>query len=190
MNFIAMVEQDKQFRKGSPKAGGLKRRRSPSPPPWRKAQKPSSDARNGTEANRKGPRDRRKQESFAREQTRINQIQEAEQMRQWVSKEDEFVLKQSKKKAQIRMREGRAKPIDSLAVTLSIIDPTVDLLEDDVARSDVDIVNPEGVIDDLSMTELQELEKDIAHYAVLESSSSNLAYWKVSTRRPKTTTSS
>ena len=137
-------------------------------------------SRYSNEEGRKGSQDRRKQESFAREQTRINQIQEAEQMRQWVSKEDEFVLKQSKKKAQIRMREGRAKPIDLLAVTLSIIDPTVDLLEDDVAPSDMDIVNPEGVIDDLDMKELQELEKDIAHYTVLESSSNNLAYWKVS----------
>ena len=103
-------------------------------------------------------------------------------MRQWVSKEDEFVLKQSKKKAQIRMREGRAKPIDLLAVTLSVIDPTVDLLDDDATLSDMDIVNPEGVVDDLDMAELQELEKDISHYTVLESSSSNLAYWKVSTK--------
>ena len=139
-----------------------------------------NDSRGDIEDSQRGPQERRKQETFAREQTRINQIQEAEQMRQWVSKEDEFVLKQSKKKAQIRMREGRAKPIDLLAVTLSIIDPTVDLLEDDIAPSDLDIVNPEGVVDDLNMKELQELEKDIAHYNVLESSQSNLIYWKVS----------
>ena len=172
---------------GSPIGGSLKRRRSPSPPPWRKAQKQvkrenhAGNSKSLMEDGQKGPQERRKQESFAREQTRINQLQEAEQMRQWVSKEDEFVLKQSKKKAQIRMKEGRAKPIDLLAVTLSIIDPTVDLLEDDIAPSDLDIVNPEGVIDDIDIKGLQELEKDIAHYTVLESSSSNLAYWKVGT---------
>ena len=123
--------------------------------------------------------DRRKQESFAREQTRLNQIQEAEQMREWVSKEDEFVLKQSKKKAQIRVKEGRAKPIDWLAVVLSIIDPTKDLLEDDTMDTELEVVDPEGVIEDLHHAQLQELEKDIATYLVLESNMSNRDFWNV-----------
>lgn len=123
--------------------------------------------------------DRRKQESFAREQTKLNQIQEAEQMREWVSREDEFVLKQSKKKAQIRVKEGRAKPIDWLAVILSIIDPTKDLLEDDTLDSELDVVDPEGVIEELDHAQLQDLEKDIATYMVLETNASNRAFWDV-----------
>ena len=100
-------------------------------------------------------------------------------MKEWVSKEDEFVLKQSKKKAQIRVREGRAKTIDWLAVILSVIDPTKDLLDDDSADPELDIMDPEGLIDELGSKELQELEKDIDNYEVLESNRSNRAYWNV-----------
>ena len=89
------------------------------------------------------------------------------------------MLKQSKKKAQIRVKEGRAKPIDWLAVVLSVIDPTKDLLEDDTMDSELDVVDPEGVIEDLDHAELQELEKDIATYLVLESNMNNRAYWNV-----------
>ena len=41
-----------------------------------------------------------------------------EQSRQFVADEDKFVLRQSKKKADIRVREGRAKPIDYLTFNL------------------------------------------------------------------------
>ena len=117
------------------------------------------------------------QESFAREQTRRNQAQEAEQMREWVSKEDEFVLKQSKKKAHIRVREGRARSIDWLAVTLDVVDPTKDLLEDEGVDSDVDVVDPVGVFEGLGLLELQELGKEIQSYLTLETNSQNRKYW-------------
>ena len=119
------------------------------------------------------------QESFAREQTRLNQIQEAEQMREWVSREDDFVLQQSKKKAQIRVKEGRAKSIDWLAVTLGVIDTTRDPLREDETGADLDVVDPAGVFEDLTTTQLQALGKDIDTYMVLESSLSNRRYWKV-----------
>lgn len=164
-----------------------KRSRSRSPPPWHRPAKQSrnsghSRGPNGTisHSSHDGDvQDRRKQESFVREQTRLNLIQEAEQMREWVSKEDEFVLKQSKKKAQIRVKEGRAKPIDWLAVVLSIIDLTKDPLEDDTMDSELDVVDPEGVIEDLDHAQLQELEKDVATYLVLESNVKNRAFWNV-----------
>jgi hypothetical protein len=41
-----------------------------------------------------------------------------EQSEQFVADEDKFVLKQAKKKADIRVRENRAKPIDYLAFNL------------------------------------------------------------------------
>lgn len=150
------------------------RSRSPSPPRARavKALRPGDPSNDGVS-------DRRKQESFAREQTRLNQIQEAEQMRHWVSQEDEFVLKQAKKKAKIRVKEGRAKPIDWLAVTLSIIDPTRDLLEEGNTASELDVVGPDGVFEGLDETQLRNLEKDIDVYITLESNRSNCDYWKV-----------
>lgn len=122
---------------------------------------------------------RKEQESFAREQTRLNQIQEAEQMREWVSKEDDFVLQQSKKKAQIRVKEGRAKAIDWLAVTLGVIDPTKDPLEDDEEEAEIDVVDPSSIFDGLTLPHLQDLEKEINHYNTLESNPSNRRYWNV-----------
>ena len=100
-------------------------------------------------------------------------------MREWVAKEDDFVLQQSKKRAHIRVREGRAKPIDWLAVTLGVIDPTKDPLEEDSNESDVDIVDPSAVFEGLDLPQLQDLGKDIETYMVLESNQGNRRYWKV-----------
>lgn len=100
-------------------------------------------------------------------------------MREWVSKEDEFVLQQSKKKAHIRVKEGRAKSIDWLAVTLGVIDSTRDLVEDDNDESDVEIVDPAAIFQGLIASQLQELGKDIATYMTLESNHSNRRYWNV-----------
>lgn len=126
-----------------------------------------------------GMAEKRDHDDFAREQTRLNQVQEAEQMREWVSKEDEFVLKQSKKKAQIRVREGRAKCIDWLAVTLAVQDKTTDSTEDDTDKLDIDVVDPAGVFEGLTLTELRDLGKDISTYITLESNPSNRRYWNV-----------
>ena len=128
---------------------------------------------------KEGTSERNRQENFAKEQTRLNQIQEAEQMRDWVSKEDEFVLKQSKKKAKIRVREGRAKIIDWLAVTLGAIDKSVVSIEDDVDDPNVDIINPAGVFEGLSQSQLHDLGKDIGVYLTLESNGTNRKYWSV-----------
>lgn len=159
-----------------------------SPPPW---QRPAKDHRRnqnqdrprrlgGDHAQDDDFKARKDQDIFAREQTRRNQIQEAQQMREWVAKEDDFVLQQSKKKAHIRVREGRAKSIDWLAVTLGVIDPTRDPLEEDSNESDIDIVDPSGVFEGLELPQLQDLAKDIDTYMALESNQSNRRYWKVS----------
>ncbi|KAI4129714.1 MAG: hypothetical protein LQ338_002098 [Usnochroma carphineum] len=160
-----------------------KRQRRSSPPPWDRASKsqrrsPTQDTphtvlQGGFEYSKVA----RHQESFAQQQTRRNQAQEAEQMREWVSKEDEFVLKQSKKKAHIRIKEGRAKPIDWLAVTLNVVDQTKDLLEDNGAESDVDVIDPAWVFEGLGMSESRELGKEIQSYLTLETNDQNREYW-------------
>ena len=109
---------------------------------------------------------------------RINQIQEDERMKEWVAQEDDFVLKQAKKKADIRVREGRAKPIDWLAVTLRIVDPTRNPLDDEVEEKDLDVVDPDSVFDGLSESELSELRKDIETYMNLEKDRKNRDYWR------------
>ncbi len=101
-----------------------------------------------------------------------------EQTRKWVSEEDSFVLKQAKKKADIRVREGRAKPIDWLAVILRVIDPDRYLLDDDEEEVQHDVVDPEGVFEGLNDAQLGELDNDIASYLALETNKKNLDYWK------------
>ncbi|CAG8971161.1 hypothetical protein HYALB_00010136 [Hymenoscyphus albidus] len=108
------------------------------------------------------------------------QTQDDEQTKRWVSQEDSFVLKQAKKKADIRVREGRAKPIDWLAVILRAIDPDRDLLDDDEEQEEVrvDVVDPEGVFEGLNDAQLGELETDIKSYLALETNTKNQDYWK------------
>ncbi|KAL8785168.1 MAG: hypothetical protein Q9213_003514 [Squamulea squamosa] len=160
-----------------------KRTRSSSPPPWERANKSRRQSpvpgkyERAFHPNGDDVGVQKHQENFAREQTRRNQVQEAEQMRIWVSKEDEFVLKQSKKKAHIRIKEGRAKSIDWLAVTLDAIDSTKDLLEDDGGDSDVEVVNPVAVFEGLELSQLQELGKEIQSYLTLETNAQNRKYW-------------
>ena len=98
-------------------------------------------------------------------------------MHEWISKEDDFVLKQSKKKAHIRVREGRAKPIDWLVVTLNVADSAWNLLEEDRTDFEVDVVDPTGIFEGLSLPRLQELGKEIQSYLTLEASPSNRKYW-------------
>jgi len=111
---------------------------------------------------------------------RSNQNNDDEQTRQWVSQEDSFVLKQAKKKADIRVREGRAKPIDWLAVILRVIDPDRDLLDDDEEEEvQIDVVDPEGVFEGLNDAQLQELESEIQSYRTLEKTNKkNQEYWE------------
>jgi hypothetical protein len=162
-----------------------RKRASPAPPPpW---QRPNKDHRRhhdqivprAVTSDNDGIAAKKEQESFTREQTRLNQIQEAQQMREWVSKEDEFVLTQSKKKARIRVKEGRAKTIDWLATTLSVLEPSQETLEDDGDQSEVDVVDPAGLLEGLNHEKLQELIMEIETYLTLETRNLNRNYWNV-----------
>lgn len=99
----------------------------------------------------------------------------------WVADEDRFVLQQAKRKSAIRAKSGRAAPIDWLAVTLAVIDPERNPLDDEIEDGGLDLVDPESVFEGLGEEELGELEKGIQTYVTLESSRSNLEYWNVST---------
>ncbi|KAK2027627.1 hypothetical protein LX32DRAFT_653801 [Colletotrichum zoysiae] len=101
-----------------------------------------------------------------------------EQSRQFVADEDKFVLKQAKKKADIRVREGRAKPIDLLAFNLRFIDSDRDVFDDDDADLHVDVPSPEEVLQGLDESQLRELDSDITSYHTLEQNHRNRDYWK------------
>ncbi|KAJ5174918.1 uncharacterized protein N7482_000795 [Penicillium canariense] len=167
-----------------PDRSGPRRSRSRSPSSWRQPQsrprnerdyrdRPDSDRRwdNGNSRDSQPSRN-------MRDQVRLNQLQEDEQAREWVAQEDIFVLKQAKKKAEIRVKEGRAKPIDWLTVTLRVIDPTRDPLDDEIADSELDVVDPDGVFEGLSQSQLEELEHDIETFLKLESNAQNRDFWQ------------
>lgn len=101
-----------------------------------------------------------------------------EQSRQFVADEDKFVLKQSKKKADIRVREGRAKPIDYLAFNLRYVDGDRDVFDEDDADIDIDVPDPVDVVKSLDAAEIKELDVDLASYHALETNSRNREYWK------------
>lgn len=98
----------------------------------------------------------------------------------WVADEDRFVLQQAKKKAAIRVKGGRAQLVDWLAVTLALIDPDRNPLDDEIDLEDLDLVDPVGLFEGVEDEELAELDKDIRTYQTLETSKSNLEYWNVS----------
>ncbi|CDM33601.1 hypothetical protein DTO013E5_1387 [Penicillium roqueforti] len=168
-----------------PNRSDSKRSRSRSPSSWGQPQKyPRRDDgewRNQQDSDRRWNNERSgpsQQPRNMRDQVRLNLIQEDQQEREWVAQEDVFVLKQAKKKAEIRVKEGRAKPIDWLTVTLRIIDPTRDPLDDEIADSDLDVVDPDGVFEGLSQTQLQDLEKDIDTFVNLETNAKNREFWQ------------
>ena len=97
----------------------------------------------------------------------------------WVADEDRFVLQQAKKKATLRVRAGRAKPIDYLAVTLRTVEPAKNGFEDDDDENDEPlVVNPEAVFEGMQEDDLAELEKGIDTYLALEKSKTNHDFWQ------------
>jgi len=97
----------------------------------------------------------------------------------WVAAEDKFVLRQAKRRAILRVRGGRAKPVDWLAVILRAIDKTDDFLDDNEHEGELDVVDPEGVFEGLSLSALKELAQDIQTYLDREMESSNMDFWTV-----------
>ncbi|KAF4556038.1 Hypothetical protein D9617_2g060050 [Elsinoe fawcettii] len=96
----------------------------------------------------------------------------------WVADEDRFVLQQAKKKAALRVKAGRAKPIDHLAVVLRTLDPSRDGFDEDDEEREVLVTSPETVFEALDSDDLVELEKEIDTYLALERSRFNHEYWQ------------
>jgi hypothetical protein len=103
----------------------------------------------------------------------------------WVAEEDQFVLRQAKRKAALRVKAKRPKPIDWLAVTLSVIDPTRNPLDEDEEAAELEVADPEGILESLDTKDLEELQKDIDTYLSLEHHPANKEYWQVSSVRQR-----
>jgi hypothetical protein len=128
------------------------------------------------------------------EEARLARLAESAQMAEWVAKEDDFQLEQSRRRAGIRMRENRAKAIDFLAINLRFADPAGGARssltgpgEEDVwgwedAGLEWDIDEPWLIFDNLTLDDMEELMSDIKIYLSLEKSPVNIEFWEVSIR--------
>ena len=139
-------------------------------------------SRKSTSSNQSDPKPNGLRGEFSKAQAKINQIQEAEQMREWVSKEDDFMLQQSKKKARIRIKEGRAKTVDKLIVTLGAAAMTESPSEEEEEEEVVEDLklDPLSLLENLDLQEIRDLTKAITSFVFLEKHPGIRKLWKVS----------
>lgn len=109
--------------------------------------------------------------------TRQTYLSQDEQSQRFVADEDKFVLKQSKKKADIRVREGRAKPIDLLAFNLRYLDSDRDVFDENDTDVHINVPAPTAVIEGLDESGAAELDAEITSYHTLETNARNREYW-------------
>lgn len=86
----------------------------------------------------------------------------------WEKKEEEFHFDQSKVRSEIRLREGRTKPID---VLIKHVDPSHEF--------DIEINEPYMVFKGLNVNEMEELHEDIKMHLDLDSETpTRVQYWE------------
>lgn len=119
------------------------------------------------------------------EESRMARLAESAQMASWVAKEDDFHLEQAQRRAVIRIKENRAKPIDLLSMNLKWADPNIIAEQeskqdddDDEAGLEIDLDEPYTIFEDLKLEETQELHQDIQMYLQLEKNDANLDFWR------------
>ncbi|OCU00325.1 cactin [Xenopus laevis] len=111
----------------------------------------------------------REREKTMREQEleMLQREKEAEHFKTWEEQEDNFHLQQAKLRSKIRIRDGRAKPIDLLAKYISAED-------DDLA---VEMHEPYTFLNGLTVSDLEDLLEDIQIYMELEQGK-NVDFWR------------
>ncbi|XP_053559098.1 splicing factor Cactin [Bombina bombina] len=111
----------------------------------------------------------REREKAMREQEleMLQREKEAEHFKTWEEQEDNFHLQQAKLRSKIRIRDGRAKPIDLLAKYISAED-------DDLA---VEMHEPYTFLTGLTVSDLDDLLEDIQIYMELEQGK-NVDFWR------------
>ncbi|KAJ0011711.1 hypothetical protein NQD34_012686 [Periophthalmus magnuspinnatus] len=113
----------------------------------------------------------REREKAMRE-TELEMLQrekEAEHFKTWAEQEDNFHLQQAKLRSKIRIRDGRAKPIDLLAKYISAED-------DDLA---VEMHEPYTFLNGLTVTDMDDLLEDIKACVYMElEQGKNVDFWR------------
>lgn len=121
------------------------------------------------------------------DQELLQRQKEAEQHEHWEQQEDEFILRQRRQKSKIRIRDGRAKPIDLFAHYIDIFGVKIDdsgqvrgyIQEEkiDLSESPVELLNPCDWFNSLRLSDLEELEPGIVDY-MNSDNEDNQHYWQ------------
>jgi hypothetical protein len=120
----------------------------------------------------------REREERMEELARTQREKEAEQFKEWEKQEDYFHLKQAKLRSKLRIREGRAKPIDLLARYINAFGDDIGRDENSDKNEEMasELVEPYLCLNGLRITDLEDLHEDIKVYMELDSEK-NLDYW-------------
>lgn len=141
-------------------------------------------------------RQRKREQEYQQKLNDVEFLQrqkEAEQHEHWEQQEDDFILRQHKHRSKIRIRDGRAKPIDLLAHYCDVFgakntsnspgnnrknEPSY-LQEEkiDLSDSPVELLNPCDWFNGLRESDLKALEPDIEIYMDADCEQ-NQQYWK------------
>lgn len=115
-------------------------------------------------------------------QLRLTDIQ---QLGDWETRETQFHLEQARKRAEIRIRDNRAEPIDLLAIHLklsqqnsdySISGLNIQQFDEDFSL-EIDMKEPFLIFDNLPLHKVESLQKDIRMYLTLEQNHEALDFW-------------
>ncbi|KAF9182681.1 hypothetical protein BGZ50_004778 [Haplosporangium sp. Z 11] len=122
----------------------------------------------------------REREEREEELIRIQRASEQAQLGDWQAQEEEFHLKQAKRRAEIRIKSNRAKPIDILATNIKLISENDDDMEEDEddIGLEIDVEEPYTIFDNLSLDEVQELFHDIKFYLSLDKDENSVDFWR------------
>jgi hypothetical protein len=143
--FVWKLKQEKEEKKGTVKDP-------------KQDQKRKEEIRKEIEKVKKRREERELEKAqWEEEKARLQREQDAQSFQDWESKEDEFYLKQAKMAAEIRIQQGRAKPIDILYKNLS--------MDKDF---DFEVNEPYQIFKGLGLAELEELKNDIRVYLELD----------------------
>ncbi|KAI9225863.1 MAG: cactus-binding C-terminus of cactin protein-domain-containing protein [Piptocephalis tieghemiana] len=151
-------------------------------------------------SERRAEREREEEEREA-ERVRIQRENDMAQLGDWEAKETRFHLDQAKRRAEIRMREGRAKPVDLLALLIRLSEEDKMSSEEGQGQGgdkdagsllglgkeereeifegwELSLREPTQVLDGLDEKGVKELHGDIRMYISLESDREYLTFWR------------
>eukprot|EP00808_Paulinella_micropora_P018606 g71867.t1 len=121
-------------------------------------------------------RKQREEEQEAMDMMRDQMAREAEmeQNADWEEREEQFHREQAKLRSEIRIQEGREKPIDLLAKNLFLSKDTLDVDAHAAMELDVELAEPYTIFQGLRRKELEDLMSDIEEHVQLKT---DPEYW-------------